>query len=224
MLISIIVYMWLFSGQHGLGYGLKFSIGFCVLMLVHELGHSFAMKYYGLSASPPIFIPFLGAVINLRQPPRNALEEAVVGIGGPYLGTVGAMIVYLMSLQAQSAQTAELLRDLAGWGFLLNLFNMLPVPPLDGGRITAAVSPWIWIPGLLGAVALAVSDWMQTGFVNPIFILLLLAAWPRIKMVLSMRRQRLPYYDIGKASKILMAGAYIALGLFLAGMHVIGPI
>jgi hypothetical protein len=77
---------------------LHFAVGFVVLMLVHELGHSIAMRYFRLSASPPIFIPFLGAVINLRQTPRNALEEAIVGIGGPVTGTIAAGVTYLLYL------------------------------------------------------------------------------------------------------------------------------
>ncbi|MEO6434477.1 MAG: site-2 protease family protein, partial [Tepidisphaeraceae bacterium] len=129
MLLSIIVYAWMFSGRQGWSFGIQFATGFVLLILVHELGHSLAMRYFGLSASPPIFIPFLGAVINLRQMPRNALEEAIVGIGGPVTGTLAAGVTYLIYLQTGSG----LLLRLAEFGFLLNLFNMLPVPPLDGG-------------------------------------------------------------------------------------------
>src|SRR6185295_360085 len=105
----------------------------------------------------------LGALINLREPPKNALQEAVVGIAGPLVGTVGAAIAYVVYVRTGS----ELWFELAAWGFMLNLFNMLPVPPLDGGRITAAVTPWIWLPGLLGAVALGARDFLH-GHFNPI--------------------------------------------------------
>ena len=216
MLISIVVYTMLFSGQRGLDFGLKFATGFVLLMLVHELGHSMAMRYFRLSASPPIFIPFLGAVINLRQMPRNAWEEAVVGIGGPITGTLAAGVTYLIYLQTGSM----LFLRLAEFGFLLNLFNMLPVPPLDGGRVTAAVSPWVWIVGLLLVVLYVAADWVVYKRFNFIFVLLLLMAWPRIASVLSARRagSASPYFDIGAASKWAMGIAYLVLSGLLAVM------
>ena len=210
MIISIVVYTMMFSKDAGgLRFGLEFATGFVLLMLVHEMGHVFAMRFYGLSASPPIFIPFLGALINLRQSPRNALEEAIVGIGGPVLGTVGAVVTYFIYLKTGS----QLFYELAMFGFLLNLFNMLPVPPLDGGRVTAAVSPWIWIPGLLVAAYLLIFDSF-----NPILILLLVMAWPRVRRTLLERAHHSPYYDIGLPAKIAMGAAYVLLGGFLAVM------
>src|SRR5205085_372286 len=102
-----------------------------VLILVHELGHVAAMRHYGLSASPPIFIPFMGALINLRQPPQDAKVEAVVGIGGPIAGTVGALACYALYLGLPDGSARMLTHQLAFVGFALNLFNLLPVPPLD---------------------------------------------------------------------------------------------
>jgi Zn-dependent protease len=214
MLISIAVYTYLFGQRHGPWYGLKFAVGFCVLMLIHELGHSMAMRYFRLSASPPIFIPFLGAVINLRQMPRNALEEAVVGIAGPVTGTIAAGVTYMLYLQTGSKLTLQL----AEFGFLLNLFNMLPVPPLDGGRVTAAVSPWVWIPGLLLVVLWIAADFFLSGQVNFILILLLLMAWPRVQSALVARTRHTPYYDIGRPAKIMMGIAYVTLSGLLAVM------
>src|SRR5665213_69918 len=91
MAVSIVVYAWYFGSWW-------FSAGFVVLMLVHELGHVIANRYYGIKASPPIFIPFMGAVINLRQRPQNAKAEAIIGIGGPVLGTIGAIVCYALYL------------------------------------------------------------------------------------------------------------------------------
>ena len=95
----------------------------------------------------------MGAVINLRSQPKDAAQEAVIGIGGPVLGTVVALACY--GLAYVMPQYSEVLLQVAFWGFILNLFNMLPVPPLDGGRVTAAISPWIWAPGLLALVGLS---------------------------------------------------------------------
>ncbi len=213
MLVSILLYAMLFGQTRGLSFGLLFATGFVLLILVHELGHSFAMKYYGLSASPPIFIPFMGALINLRQPPRNAWEEAVVGIGGPVLGTVGAVFCHAMYLMTG----AELLLLLAWFGYLLNLFNLLPVPPLDGGRITAAVSPWIWMPGLLGLVWMIIAGWRERGSPSFLLILLLFFAWQRVVATLKQRRrgEANPYYDISRRSKWTMGAWYFGLGVAL---------
>lgn len=215
MLISIVLYALLFSGTRGWNFGLQFATGFVLLILVHELGHLLAMRYFGLSASPPIFIPFLGAVINLRQMPRNALEEAIVGIGGPVTGTLAAGVTYLLYLQTGS----ELLLRLAEFGFLLNLFNMIPVPPLDGGRVTAAVSPWVWIPGLLYVVWWVVSDYWEVGYINPILVLLLLMAWPRVVGILKARNRKTPYYQIGWKAQWAMGASYVLLAATLQVMY-----
>ena len=129
-------------------------------------------------------------------------------------GTIGAAITYWIYLRTGS----NLMLDLARFGFLLNLFNMLPVPPLDGGRITAAVSPFIWIPGLLLAAALIAFDYFVLGQFNPILILLLIMAWPRIKRVLIDRQHNSPYYRIGWKAMWAMGIAYVLLGGFLAVM------
>jgi Zn-dependent protease len=211
MLVSIAVYTVMFFVDRSLSYRLAFAVGFVVLMLIHELGHSMAMRYFRLSASPPIFIPFLGAVINLRQMPRNAFEEAIVGIGGPVTGTIAAGVTYLIYLKTGS----PLFLRLAEFGFLLNLFNMLPVPPLDGGRVTAAVSPWVWIPGLGLVVVWIAYDFLVHGQLNFILPLLLLMAWPRVQRVLS-GAYRTPYSDIGRRAKVAMGVAYVLLGGLLA--------
>jgi Zn-dependent protease len=216
MIVSIIVYAWLFSGRFGTTFGAQFATGFVILILIHELGHSIAMRYFGLSASPPIFIPFLGAVINLRQSPRNALEEAVVGIGGPVLGTLGAGVAYMIYLRTNS----PLFLLLSEFGFFLNLINLLPVPPLDGGRVTAAVSPWLWMPGIL-AVAASVVYGFIVGETNFILILLLLMAWPRVKATLLGHQHRGPYYQIGIKAKWAMGAAYVVLGLMLVLMFML---
>ncbi len=210
MLISIVVYSFFFSDDRILG--LILASVFVVLILIHEMGHVIAMRFYGLKAGPPIFIPFLGALINMRERPKDALEEAVVGIGGPVLGTVGALVCYAIYLKTGWS----ILLPLAFMGFMINFFNMIPVPPLDGGRITAAVSPWIWLPGLLGLAGLLVRDWVVGHRVNFILILVLLYAWPRVKQTLIGRDRDNPYYNIGRPAMWGMGAAYVGLALVLA--------
>lgn len=207
MLLSIVVYAYLLDG------GWRFAAGFVGLMLVHEMGHVLAMWYYGLSASPPIFIPFLGALINLRQNPPNAKVEAIVGIGGPLTGTVGALICYGL-YHYVPAMHIPLVLELAYFGFLLNLFNLLPVPPLDGGRITAAVSPWIWMLGLAGLVGWFFVLWYRGAF-NFILLLILFFAIPRIRATLRPHGRDNAYYRISPAASWLIGALYVVLGVVL---------
>lgn len=211
MLVSIAVYYYVAFGN------LPIAIGFVVLMLIHELGHVIATRYYGLSASPPIFIPFVGAMINLRETPPNAWVESVVGMGGPFLGTIGALASYALalSLPAHSALQVEVLYA-TQLGFLLNLFNLLPVPPLDGGRITAAITPWLWIPGLLGLGVLGYVEVRAAGLFGLFIpVMILLYALPRIRYTLQARGMNAPYYRVSRAKSWTMGAVYVGLGLLL---------
>ena len=139
MLVSI--------GAYALLWGWQFAIGFVVLLLVHELGHVFEAKRQGLPVSAPMFIPFLGALIVLKELPDNAWNEAKVAIAGPIVGGLGAAAVWGLG----EAIDSDLLVALAFTGFFLNLFNLAPISPLDGGRIVAAIHPALWVVGLLAA-------------------------------------------------------------------------
>lgn len=214
MLLSIFVYYFVLFRNWPI------AIGFVVLMLIHEMGHVFATRYYKMSASPPIFIPFIGALINLRQSPPNAWVESVIGMGGPFLGTIGALGCYAlaMSFPPHSALHIELLvaTQLA---FILNLFNLLPVPPLDGGRITAAISPWLWILGLLGLGFLGFMEFRAAGLYGLFIpVLILLYAFPRIRYTLQARGTHAQYYQVSRAKSWTMAAVYVGLGLLLIGM------
>src|SRR5436190_15272527 len=132
--------IWLYAQE----WGWWFALGFVLLIFVHECGHLLAAKRVGLKVGAPVFIPFMGAFIALKEAPRNAWIEAQVGIGGPLLGTVGAVVCYgLYELTGE-----RLLVALAFSGFFLNLFNLAPVGFLDGGRIVTALSPWLWLVGI----------------------------------------------------------------------------
>jgi Zn-dependent protease len=218
MLVSILVYAMLFSGGGSMLWGLLFATGFVVMILVHELGHVAAMRYYGLSASPPIFIPFLGAMIRLRQQPPDAKVEAVVGIGGPLAGTAGALACYALYLGLPDGTgLKQLVHVLALFGFFLNLFNLLPVPPLDGGRITAALSPRIWMLGIAALVGLIVKQ-TYDGHFPFILMLVLLFALPRVRATLAQRRAGGPldpYYTISPTARWTIGALYVLLGIVL---------
>ena len=132
--------------------GLEFAAGFVVLLFLHEMGHVIALRREGIKASTPMFIPFLGAAIFAKSLGDNALAEARVGLAGPILGTARPRRVGLAVGEAHRQQL--FLLALAYVGFLLNLFNLLPVVPLDGGRAMAAMAPWMWFLGFGALVAL----------------------------------------------------------------------
>jgi len=139
-------------GAYALISPLWFAVGIVVLLLIHELGHVWAAKIKGLPVSAPLFIPFLGALITLKRNPRDAETEAFVAIGGPIVGTLGSLAFLWLGLLFVN----DLLIQLAYLGLLLNLVNLLPIHPLDGGRISVAVSRWLWLLGLIGGLVLIV--------------------------------------------------------------------
>lgn len=130
-------------GAYALIYPWTFALGFVALIFVHEMGHVWAAKRRGLPVSAPVFIPFVGALIMMKRNPKDAETEAAIAIGGPALGTVGAFVCYGIGY----VTGAEVWYALAYVGFFLNLLNLLPIHPLDGGRIASAVSRWLWVVG-----------------------------------------------------------------------------
>lgn len=147
-MISMLVSIWAYA----LIYPWGFSIGFVLLLLVHELGHVIAAKRIGLPVSAPLFIPFMGALITMKKQPLDAKNEAYIAFGGPLLGTVGATAVFGAAYYMDS----PLLYSLAYVGFFLNLINLLPIHPLDGGRIATAVTRWLWLAGLIGGLGVII--------------------------------------------------------------------
>lgn len=137
--------MLLSVGAYALIYPWTFAVGFVLLIFVHELGHILAARRRGLPVSAPFFIPFLGALILMKRHPKDAETEAYIGIGGPLLGTAGAFVCYAAGWWSGQ----DIWFALAYTGFFLNLVNLLPIHPLDGGRIVTAVSRWLWLVGVV---------------------------------------------------------------------------
>ncbi|HEY9774475.1 MAG TPA: site-2 protease family protein [Planktothrix sp.] len=171
MLLSIFVY---WKTWH---LGLAGAVGFVLLLLVHEYGHVIALKRLGVPASAPMFIPFLGAVIGMKAMPKNAKDEAFMAISGPILGSIGALACF--GIYALTHQ--HLWLWLASTGFLLNLFNLIPVSPLDGGRVIGAVWRGFWYVGLAALAGLAVYE--KSLFMWYIAIIALLEIDSRYKRV-----------------------------------------
>lgn len=215
--LSMLFMIWVYS----MFFGWRFAAGLVFLIFVHEMGHVFAAKWLGLPVSAPLFIPFVGAAILMKQNPRDAWTEALMAYGGPFAGCVGSWICWYLALQFEE----RWIMAVASVSFLLNLFNMIPVPPLDGGRICAAVSPWFWIIGLvlLGLSVVYFHAW------NSIFIIIivLFVAWPRIKETLfgQTTPEMQAYYNTHISNRLSMALMYLGLiaalllGYWDASMH-----
>jgi Zn-dependent protease len=200
MLVSVAAYAWI--------WGWRFGVGFVLLLLVHEMGHVLELRRQGVPASAPLFIPFLGAVVGMKQMPKNAWREAQVALAGPILGSIGALGVWI----AGEAIDSELLVALAFTGFFLNLFNLLPVSPLDGGRAVAAIHPVIWAVGLAGLVGLVIVA------PNPILIIILLLGGLEV-----WRRWRghgqpgaAEYYSVKPWQRAVVGVTYVGLAALLA--------
>lgn len=198
--------MGLSTWAYSLFYGWPFAAGMVGLIFVHEVGHCVAMKYYGVPFSPMVFVPFIGAAVSMEEPAKDAWEEAHIALGGPVLGTVGAVA---LQVGAESSGS-QLLFALADFGYMVNLFNLLPVGSMDGGRVANAISPVVSGLGLCGGAVLA----FQGSIANPIFYLILLSGaygWTSRVMGWEAAAQdgKSPsYYRIGTRKQALLTLSY----------------
>ena len=202
MLVSVAAY--------ALIWGWKFAVGFVALLFVHELGHYIQLRREGVKPSGMLFIPFLGAVVGARSLGGSALAEARVGLAGPVLGSLAAAAL----LPIAAATDDDFWRALAFTGFFLNLFNLAPVVPLDGGRAMAAMAPWMWFAGF-GAMVFLAFVWP-----NPILILIVLLAAFETYRRWKYRKEPLEgnteYYKVAPRHRLAVAAVYVGLIALLA--------
>lgn len=200
-------------GAYALIWGLPFAVGFVLLLFLHEMGHYIQLRREGVKPSGMLFIPFLGAVVGARSLGGSAIAEARVGLAGPVLGSLAAAAL----IPVAAATGNEMFRALAFTGFFLNLFNLLPVVPLDGGRAMAAMAPWMWFLGLGVLAVLAFT------FPNPVMLLILLfgalETWRRWKTRRKGEEGNAAYYRVRPAHRAVVAVVYVGLiALLLVGM------
>ncbi|KAL9189001.1 hypothetical protein ACHAXT_011491 [Thalassiosira profunda] len=199
-------------GAYTAFYGLPYAVGMTGLILVHESGHALVMKKLGIPFSPMVFVPFMGAAVAMRKRPKDAYEEALVAFGGPVLGSAGALGV----AAAAHSMNSPLLFALADFGFMINLFNMIPLGMMDGGRICGAVSPYAGLVGLGLGGTMAYQGMIS----NPIFYLILLGGGYETFMRFYDPVGHAPanYYKITGGQRAAITGGYFGLAgaLFLA--------
>jgi Zn-dependent protease len=200
MLISI----WAYS----LFWGWKFAVGFVILILLHEFGHLIAARLFRLKVGLPVFIPFMGALIALKEAPRHAWVEFWIAAGGPIVGGLACLGCHCIYF----ATGNEFFSALAYTGYFLNLFNLMPVGFLDGGRMVTALSPWLWLVGIVIAGAFAVY--------RPSFIifLILLCSLPRLFSLFRKRtKEEQRYYEVTPFQRGVAAFVYFGL-IFALGI------
>jgi Zn-dependent protease len=199
MLLSMVVY--------AVGMGVPFAVGFVLMILIHELGHGYAMRRHGLAAGAPVFIPFLGAMIAMKSQPRTPLVEAEVAIAGPIAGTVAALVACALFFVTHS----PLYLALAHTGFLLNLFNLTPFGFLDGGRVVKLFSRKMWIVGALV---------LMTMFALTHSLQLLLIGLLSLPSVFSKQGPPPGDEEVKPSERVNMAFHYFGLcGFLAAGMY-----
>ena len=189
---------------YALTFGMPFAIGLVALLLIHELGHVAACRVVGISTSQPLLIPFVGAVIRLKQVPENAQVEANVAIGGPAAGSLSALVCLAFYLWTDNM----LLLVLAYTACILNLFNLIPCHPLDGGKIGDAISTKLWWGGAMFIGALA--GYTSNCFMLIVFFMSLLRLWQD-------RGSPQKYYQLAIKQRLRLAGCYFGLLTVLSG-------
>jgi Zn-dependent protease len=206
-ILSMLATIWVYAQF----YGWPFAVGFVLMILIHEMGHYIAAKQRGLDVGLPAFIPFVGAWINLRELPHDSETEAYIAYAGPFVGTLAAFAAYFYGRQVDS----ELWIAISYSGFIINLLNLIPVSPLDGGRITQILSPRIW---LLGIPLLVLLFFYMP---SPMLILIGIMALPNLRAAWNYDKndpRNAKYRDVPDTIKVEYAILYLGLAAVLALM------
>ena len=201
--LTMVLSMWAYA----LAWGWAYGVIFVVLILVHEMGHVYALREFGVRAGAPLFIPFVGAFVALKEMPKNVRIEAWTAIAGPIVGTGGAMLCWSAALYTGSSFWMAA----AYTGFFLNLFNLIPISPLDGGRTVAAISPKLWIVGFMGILIMFFRSF------NPILLIILFPAGRNVYELWKNRNERMDeYYEVDRKTRLQISLIYFGLLVFLA--------
>jgi Zn-dependent protease len=196
-LVSVVLY--------SLVFGWWFAVGFVLLLFVHEMGHVIQLRREGIRATAPVFVPFLGAVVGMKQMPDDALAEARVGLAGPILGTAAAAVCFAIA----EATGSSMLRALAYVGFLINLINLVPLTPFDGGRAMAAMAPVMWFIGLGVMVFLLLVT--HNSFLLIFVLFGGYDTYRRWKLRKTGSPQQAAYYRVAPHARVLVGVVYVGL-------------
>lgn len=210
--ISIAIYSMIF--------GWYFAVGLVLLLFIHEMGHALVMKLKGIPIGAIVFVPFLGAAVTMRQMPHNAQDEAEVGIAGPIAGAMASGVCLLIA--ELHPDPTNIWAPLAYFGFFLNLFNLIPIVPFDGGRVLAAIDRRVWLVGFLGLLAFQIWQWFQGNFSIWLLIFIAMAAtqlWSR--GLAPATPESKDYYNVSIGTRISLSLLYFGLvAVLVLGMSI----
>jgi Zn-dependent protease len=195
-------------GAYAAIWGWQFGAGVVFLLLVHELGHYIQLKLEGITPKALVFIPFLGAYVSSEASGRSPETHARVALAGPILGSLAAVPLVLI----WHATGNDLWRALAFFGFFINLFNLIPFGPLDGGQATEALPPGAWIAALVVSIGVAA--------IVPSTVAILLVVATAYKLYASRRdakEGKVPRFGtLSRRHQVMVAATYIGLLAILA--------
>jgi Zn-dependent protease len=186
-------------------YPLALVFGFLMIILIHEIGHAVVIRAKGLRAGVMVFIPFIGGAVTLKDQPRSAYDDAQIGLAGPIFGTAASLIV----LQLYKWLEQPLYLAIAAAGFMINLFNLLPIGMLDGGRISGAITKWMWV---FGGGFLVYKVVRQP---NPLMLVVLLLVAFQVYASIVREKSEKSFYDVTLGQRAGIAAAYFILVVFL---------
>ncbi len=184
-------------------FGWPFGVGMVLLIFIHECGHALAARLRGIPSTLMVFVPFMGAAVFTKRYGKNIVEDAFIGIMGPMVGTLGA----LACVAGYGITGSPFWLALAEWGFLVNLFNLTPTVPLDGGWIAPVFSPKLLA---FGVILLVFVGWR-----NPFILVLAALSVPRIIGGWRADPKTQPYYQATASDRWRYGGAYFGLAAFL---------
>jgi Zn-dependent protease len=180
---------WLLSplisiGFYAMIWGWPFAFAIMLLLFIHEMGHWLWMKALGLEPKPIVFLPGIGAYVAMTKLPPDEATHAWVALAGPLVGGVGSVILYWLGVNSGNSW----LIAAGSTGFFLNLLQLVPAKPLDGGFVIHAISQWLLIPGTALLIVLAIS--FQS------FLLLIIAGISVFSLVKQFRQRKQPEIPI----------------------------
>ncbi|MBB3907773.1 Zn-dependent protease [Anoxybacillus rupiensis] len=169
--LSSLISLFISFGLYALVYGWKFAVALIYLIYVHEMGHLMAARKKDIPTSKAIFLPFIGAVVALKKQPESANDEAYLAYAGPLWGTLAFLPAFPLYWMTEDPFWGLVI----ALGAIINLFNLLPIHPLDGGRIVGVISPKIWFFGLIGGALYWI--WRPNGILALILLFGAMKCW-----------------------------------------------
>lgn len=205
---------------YSLIFGWPFAIGLVALLFIHEMGHALVMKLKGIPVGGVIFIPMLGAAVTMQRMPQNARDEAEVGIAGPIAGAIASSVC--LAFAEATPHMLSIWAPLAYFGFFMNLFNLIPIVPFDGGRVLAAIDRRVWIVGFLGLLAFQVWSWLNgNNSIWLLFFIFMAATQLWTRNATPDTPQAKAYYSVPVGTRIVLSLLYFSLAAVLVlGMSI----